>query len=873
MDPQIKEALKVLGFEDPKEMPKMKEIAKKFRILCLLKHPDKPGGTKEAFQELLSAYDIAGDAANKLKKDENDLEDNIARKIFEQFKFMSIKENMQTFTIIIEKEYLKAWNEVLKKNFGDFKDNGVNGKKFSFKDKCFGDGSTCIFLTIYHTCKILLQAEKNNHLINIHFVHNHLENLYKEVYKRKTPQISILGIKLPTERIKDSPLVRRIKKRSLSLPCGDCDFNADNAKSMKDHKKTTHKQRTLGITAKFHCSLCQNGFNNEKELSEHEKKEHESSIDIEEAEVTTQQNNVPLESHICTSCTEEFGEEIDLEAHIKDAHECDKQIKCDSCELLFSTNSDLMKHKLSSHNDSLKCDKCEFTSTSELWFRQHILTVHAPGFQCHECESNINPKDLVVLCSGCEFYYHKRCTNLAKSQGGHWKPKSWKCGHCSSKNQTEETSTQVSNLNLNPEAEPFSIAKDKPQEFNHIRTVLSGRHRRTNINLENPDTELLQSQLDSCRSIIAQREAEVKKIKESDILKAKRIMQLEAQLQEARHMINTTSSQDKVYTPTPGTSDENLAPNNSHENTKVLLLESRTNALEHQLTLLLAKLDTMHSLFSMCKQTLPCQPPEPEKMFTCDQCDEMYLSKSELKKHKVSHKNTYTATDDVTLDVASDATTDVTSDGTSDITSDVTSDPLQNREGSAFECKYCEFTTTEKISLNLHMETHNISCDNCSYIAIHPQDLRRHKQTMHATQKNYVCKQCDFFSLDGNEFEEHCKEAHVKVQETRVFFRKVSELPKCEKCSYRGANPQDMIRHMKSMHKAPLQRSRIPTSSGDSSSSPSPATPSKPTPSASSGMMSPRKDFHCNGPCDAINKSFAHRDEYDLHMSYYHTTQ
>ena len=100
MDQKEIDVLKVLEFENVRDSPKMKEINKKWRKLSLMKHPDK-GGTKEDFQELLAAYQIAGEASKKKEYDRNDIEEEIAQKMFE---FMSITENKQSFTIYLEKE-------------------------------------------------------------------------------------------------------------------------------------------------------------------------------------------------------------------------------------------------------------------------------------------------------------------------------------------------------------------------------------------------------------------------------------------------------------------------------------------------------------------------------------------------------------------------------------------------------------------------------------------------------------------------------------------------------------------------------------------------------------------------------------------------
>ena len=65
MDPRIKIALKVLGFEDLSKIPMMKEIRKKWRKMSLIHHPDKPTGDTKAFQELVSAYEAVCDEAKK----------------------------------------------------------------------------------------------------------------------------------------------------------------------------------------------------------------------------------------------------------------------------------------------------------------------------------------------------------------------------------------------------------------------------------------------------------------------------------------------------------------------------------------------------------------------------------------------------------------------------------------------------------------------------------------------------------------------------------------------------------------------------------------------------------------------------------------
>ena len=149
MDQRIKYALKVLGFEDLSTIPKMKEIRKQWIRLSLIHHPDKPTGETKAFQELVNAYDIASEAAKKKNYDKSDLEEEVARKMHDQFQSMSVMENKQTYTILIEEDVIQSWESVLGLMYGTPKDQKSSGKKFSFKDSC-PDGGV-IHITLYHT--------------------------------------------------------------------------------------------------------------------------------------------------------------------------------------------------------------------------------------------------------------------------------------------------------------------------------------------------------------------------------------------------------------------------------------------------------------------------------------------------------------------------------------------------------------------------------------------------------------------------------------------------------------------------------------------------------------------------------------------------
>ena len=164
----------------------------------------------------------------------------------------------------------------------------------------------------------------------------------------------------------------------------------------------------------------------------------------------------------------------------------------------------------------------------------------------------------------------------------------------------------------------------------------------------------------------------------------------------------------------------------------------------------------------------------------------------------------------------------------------------------------------------------NLSCDACSYNAIHIQDLGRHKRSMHPVQTYYSCKLCDYCSTDKSEFQEHCKVAHIN--ETRIFNRSRSAIHRCDLCSYNPLNINDLRRHIQTMHNTSSKKNQSnERKQVYSSMKPSSTENSSAHPFQSSSESA--KDFHCPGGCTSVIKRFGHKDELELHMSFYHTTQ
>ena len=122
----------------------MKELNAQYRKLSLVRHPDKPGGTKEDFQELLNAYHAIGRLIEEgINENPADNDEVVARNLFKQFNFE--KENSYSFTISIKNcEYL-SWEKVFTNHYGAPIDKSAthNGKKFTILYKLDDDQTLC----------------------------------------------------------------------------------------------------------------------------------------------------------------------------------------------------------------------------------------------------------------------------------------------------------------------------------------------------------------------------------------------------------------------------------------------------------------------------------------------------------------------------------------------------------------------------------------------------------------------------------------------------------------------------------------------------------------------------------------------------------
>ena len=114
----LSDALNILKFPDVKNLPSMKQLLKQNHQQAMIGHPDKHDNSKAStvdFQNLLNAYQLIGKAVEKVYSKERDIDEEelIARKMFHQFQFSSVKVNSQSIKITTEKKLHSNWLESL----------------------------------------------------------------------------------------------------------------------------------------------------------------------------------------------------------------------------------------------------------------------------------------------------------------------------------------------------------------------------------------------------------------------------------------------------------------------------------------------------------------------------------------------------------------------------------------------------------------------------------------------------------------------------------------------------------------------------------------------------------------------------------------
>ena len=254
MDSVTQRLLSILGFPDGIEsLPSMRQLKTQYRRTSLKRHPDKPGGTKGHFQELLDAFEKVGNLI--LNMDQSNLaddEETKARKEFKEFNFT--KKNTFSFTIYVQTYRFSSWESVLTEKNGEPVDRTEegghnNGKQWTCRGfQVDGEPKSTMFITLWNKpnsdkSTMLIQAESNRHFLIFPFLEDVIPQIYKEVVENYNKSVAGGEVRKSTRKstaISKMPKLKTIPVSNFKYVCKSCEFQASNVTQLNAHMKTFH---------------------------------------------------------------------------------------------------------------------------------------------------------------------------------------------------------------------------------------------------------------------------------------------------------------------------------------------------------------------------------------------------------------------------------------------------------------------------------------------------------------------------------------------------------------------------------------------------------------------------------------------------------
>ena len=299
------ETLKIKRIDNHKSK---KFVTTKYKLQSKVTHPDKPGGVKEDFQELLEAYRRV---IKYLEEETDEYEEDFEAEFFKRHNFM--KECSSSYVVYIQEQYTNSWKKVLEKHIVFQKLDKI---RIIFKT---GD----ITLTLYPKPKkdprpkLHIQSRDQNK--NLEFILEKLSMFYREVCEMESSHRPAINY--------------REMERSL---CGECGKTFTNKRGLKQHilrihasvKKTLNQNRTKEITVEEEeLSICDNREESVQPTAI-EQKENECEIKTndsgDQVSYLLEELFVEVESRSnfqCGECGKCFRTESESEKHITTEHE------------------------------------------------------------------------------------------------------------------------------------------------------------------------------------------------------------------------------------------------------------------------------------------------------------------------------------------------------------------------------------------------------------------------------------------------------------------------------------------------------------------------------------------------------------------------
>ena len=187
--------------------------------------------------------------------------------------------------------------------------------------------------------------------------------------------------------------------------CDQCDKVCDTRQTLSNHKRDFHEKKYAVV-----CDKCGITCRNPTHLNEHVKKVHKIyTITKEETIKKCDKCNTEFEvpelfnAHLkqcldeckdfkCKFCDSYWVSHLSLWQHIAVNHKM-LQYVCDTCGLISSDSSTIVKHKKAVHEKQFDyvCHICAKGYSRMQYFKVHMVTAHQIGerrFKCDQCDKS-----------------------------------------------------------------------------------------------------------------------------------------------------------------------------------------------------------------------------------------------------------------------------------------------------------------------------------------------------------------------------------------------------------------------------------------------------------------------------------------------------
>jgi len=214
----------------------------------------------------------------------------------------------------------------------------------------------------------------------------------------------------------DGPEVKGVKAEKMVVKAKQhvCDFPGCNLTFSRPSRLNNHMRIHTGDRP-FVCDHCQKSYTRNAHLKRHIETNHSAKSENKEVPAFT-----------CSTCHKSFSLNQNLQRHIKRTHTA--TYKCDQCDAVFAKNSLLKKHSAQhgSSNKLLSCSQCNRRFLSKSKLRKH-KRVH-DGYKCDVCEvvmdtwsdltmhkkSHLNEPTELTACDVCGKEFSKRYLKMHK---------------------------------------------------------------------------------------------------------------------------------------------------------------------------------------------------------------------------------------------------------------------------------------------------------------------------------------------------------------------------------------------------------------------------------------------------------------------------